>query len=386
MSCPPIVSFLCSSLQGKEPFPQDRLDNRLPLSPTDIPEPIQSPWTYLNYFRAIREVLAKDSYKLLLEAVKRQLALSEFPIEVQRVLIYSEKHGNWYHPAKIEVILPQSCARFVLNAALTERGRMVMDQEIRALKVLSEQFAYPFLPTVYFQTRAETPFPPDEENHSLSLFLADWFEGFHEFHLSLDSIDGITKLVLWDGRPKPSYLTNLQTHQIYQQISKILTLYYNPRTYDQIFPWHHGAGDFIVKMDGERPEVRLVTVRQYGPLADPEEMTMEESLIFFFLNLSIRMRLDRMDGVGEITWAEKGCLNSTWEGFLEGLWIKEKDGSITPGFRKVFLKDLRRFSIEALTERFSDLLASYAPEAPDLPIIRKNIFPHINQVHKIILS
>ena len=66
---------------------------------------------------------------------RRQLALPKLPIEVQRVLIYSEKHGNWYHPAKIEVITPQGCARFVLNVALTERGRAVMAQEIRALKV-----------------------------------------------------------------------------------------------------------------------------------------------------------------------------------------------------------------------------------------------------------
>jgi hypothetical protein len=382
----PAVSYRLSSNLGGGPFPENHLYTLLPLSPSDFSRPKESCWTYLNYFQAIQEILARDSYTLLLEAVKRQLVLPAFPIEVQRVLIYSEKHGNWYHPAKIEAILPQGCARFVLNVALTERGRTVMAQEIRALKGLSQQFTYPFLPTVYFQTEAESPFSSEEKNHSLSLFLADWFEGFHEFHLSVDDSDGITKSVLWDSSPKPNYLTNLQARLIYQQISKILTLYYNPRTFDQIFPWHHGAGDFVIKVDGEHPEVRLVTVRQYGPLADPEDMSMEEALLFFFLNLSIRMRLDRMDGIGEIAWAGKDCLRATWEGFLEGLWIKEKEGTLAPGFRKDFLKELRRFSVETLTERFSELLASYAPEAPDLPIIRKNIIPHINQVHKIILS
>jgi hypothetical protein len=98
------------------------------------------------------------------------------------------------------------------------------------------------------------------------------------------------------------------------------------------------------------------------------------------------MRLDRLDGVGEIAWAEDGCLDSTWEGFLEGLWIKEKEGLLPPGFQKTFLKELSLFSEEALTERFYSLLASYAPEAPDLPVIKKNIVSHINQVHEAIQS
>ncbi len=276
----------------------------------------------------------------------------------------------------------------MLNVALTERGRAAMSREIRALGGLAERFIYPWVPAVYFQDESVTVSTYDHEEYarSMSLFLADWFEGFHEFHLSLDAVDGIRKLVLWDGSLRPNYLSRQQTRHVYIEISKILTLYYNPWTYDQIFPWHHGAGDFVVRVGGDRIEVRLVTVRQYGPLADPEEMSAEEALIFFLLNLSLRMRLDRLDGVGEIVWAEDDCLDSTWEGFLEGLWIKEREGTLTPEFRKTFLEELSRFSEEALTDRFYDLLASYTPEAPDLPVIKKNIASHINQVYKTIQS
>ena len=338
----PIVSYMLSSISGGKPFPEDHLHNLLPLSQSDFSGPIESCWTYHHYFQAIQEVLARDSYKRLLEAVKRQLALPKLPIEVERVLIYSEKHGNWYHPAKIEIITPQGCARFVLNVALTERGQAAMTGEIKTLKYFAGNFNYPWIPTLYFYDESVkiSSLGYENQGQSLSLFLADWFEGFHEFHLSLDPIDGITKLVLWDGSPKSNYLANRQARQIYKQISKILTLYYDPRTYDQIFPWHHGAGDFVVKIDGGRPEVRLVTVRQYGPLADPENMSVEEALLFFFLNLSIRMRLDRLDGIGEIAWAGEDCLISTWEGFQEGIGIKEKDGTLAPGFRNKFLKDL----------------------------------------------
>jgi hypothetical protein len=381
MSPQPIVSFLSSSLLGRKPFPQDLLDSLLPLSQSDFAGPRQSFWTYQHYFLVIQNVLTKDSYKLLLEATQRQLALSFGPIEVQRILIYSEKHGNWYHPAKIEVITSQGWARFVINAALTERGRAVMSQEIRALKYLAAHFTYPWLPTIYFYNESVTiPIIGNETQAlSLSLFLADWFEGFHEFHLSLDPVDRSIKMILWDGSPKPNYLSKQQAGIVYFEISKILTLYYNLRTYHQIFPWHHGAGDFVIKLNRKRVEVRLVTVRQYGPLADPEEMSVEEALVFFFLNLSLRMRLDRLDGIGEIAWAGEGCLDSTWEGFQEALRIKEKQRSLPPDFRKAFLKDLSRFSEETLTERFQELLASYTPEAPDLPIIKKNIILHIKQ-------
>ncbi len=388
MSHQPIVSFLSSSLLGKKPFPLDRLNNRIPLSQNDFSTPEKSPWTYQKYFQALQEVLAKNSYGLLLEAVKRQLFLPIRLKEVQRILLYSEKHGNWYHPAKVEVITPHVYARFVLNVALTERGQAVMSQEIRALKYLADNFSYSWLPTVYYYDESVMISPSGYEIQAMpiSLFMADWFEGFHEFHLSVDPADGLVKLILWDGQPKPNYLTSLQTRQVYRQISKILTLCYNPRTYDQIFPWHHGAGDFVAKLDGDRVEVRIVTVRQYGPLADPEDMEAFDALLFFFLNLSLRMRLDRLDGVGEIIWAEGDCLESTWEGFLEAIWIKEKEEAPFPGFLKTFLKEISRFSKEEITERFEALLASYTPEAPDLPVIKKNMVSHINLVHKTIQS
>ena len=48
------------------------------------------------------------------------------------------------------------------------------------------------------------------------------------------------------------------------------------------------------------------------------------------------MRLDRLDGGGEIAWAEDDCLDSTWKGFLEGLWIKERKGPYLRDFGKLF--------------------------------------------------
>lgn len=382
----PIVSFLSSSLKGKELFPPDRLDDRLPLSQIDFTKPNQSFWTYRLYFQAIQEILSKDSYWVLREAMGRRLSLPANHIEIQKVMIYSEKHGNWYHPAKVEVYTRQGSARLVLNVALTERGRFLMGGEISALEYLSRNFTYLWIPRVYSSQESISGYPMGTETvgEPFSLFLADWFEGFHEFHLSRDPLDSQMKLVLWDGSPTPQYLNELQTSQVYREISRILTLYYNPSTYDQIFPWHHGSGDFVVKVDRGRPEVRLVTVRNYGPLADPAEMTPQEALLFFFLNLSLRMRLDRLEGTGDTVWAGDSCLQATWEGFLAGLKYMESEERLDATLGRSFFWGLTHITLEDLTERFSSLLGSYNPDAPDLPLIKQNLVSHILLVYNIL--
>ncbi len=377
---PPPISFLASSLLGKVPL--DAQWGQTPL-PIECPESFPAGgdlWTYGQYFQAIHEVISREDYKLLLEATQRQLAGPLVLSEVQEILIYAEKHGNLYHPAKIEVKTPRGSAQFVMNVALTDRGRVAINSEVGALTYLNQTFSYPWLPRVYFQAEWEGVFPSQGGSKGpVSLFLADWLEGFFEFHLSHDPSDGTRKLILWDGSPSPRYLSGQQTRQVYLQISKILTLYYNHQTYEQIFPWHHGAGDFVVKVNRKKIkkiEVRLVTARQYGSLMDPSEMSIEEALLFFFLNLSLRMRLDRLDGVGEIVWAEETCLEMTWEGFWEALQIKEQEGVLPPGFQKSFLNWLRPLSQGDLAERFSVLLESYHPAAPDLSVIRHHIVPH----------
>ena len=47
-----------------------------------------------------------------------------------------------------------------------------------------------------------------------------------------------------------------------------------------------------------------------------------DALLVFFLNLTIRMRLDRQDGIGEIVWADDIAIKGTLQGFLEGLALK----------------------------------------------------------------
>ena len=383
---PPKVTYLASSLQGKVPLNDGWLETPIPLDRTPSSLNEKPIWTYREYFETIKKILFRDSCGLLLEAMQKQLATSLTLPDIQEMLIFSEKHGNYYHPAKIEVKTPKGTARFALNVALTERGVEVMGREVQALCYLEANYPYHWLPKVYFSDDFEKDSGSLDgiKGHRLSLFLADWLEGFQEFHLSFDPVDGTRKIILWDGSPKPTYFSLKQTGQVYEQVSMILTHYYNPRTYEQIYPWHHGAGDFVVKINGEKIEVRLVTVRQYGALMDPGEISVEEAGLFFFLNLSLRTRLDRLDGVGNLIWAEGDCLGRTWIGFLEGINIKEKERILWPGFVPSFLNWMKGLSLSDLAERFAALLESYDPDTPDLLIIKENIPPHILDTYNLI--
>ncbi|MBW1896978.1 MAG: hypothetical protein JRI47_07955, partial [Deltaproteobacteria bacterium] len=215
---------------------------------------------------------------------------------------------------------------------------------------------------------------------SALMFLADWFRGYHEFHLSIDRKDQSQKLALWDTEKGPWHLSRKQSIEAYRQAAFILTLYYDVDTFEQIFPWHHAAGDFVVKTEQDALDVRLVTARQYAPMIDPNhDMPPTEALLFFLLNLSLRMRMDRIDGTGPVAWAENMSVDATLKGFMEGLREKERGGTTDAGFVHTFLRYCGSLSEEDLSERFQALVDACDPSAPDIPVMRAHLAEHISK-------
>ncbi|MBW2331328.1 MAG: hypothetical protein JRF30_10510, partial [Deltaproteobacteria bacterium] len=194
--------------------------------------------------------------------------------------------------------------------------------------------------------------------------------------------DGSQKLVLWDTEKNPCHLSRPQAWQIYSQAARILTLYYDLETFEQIFPWHHAAGDFVVKTQEKSIDVRLVTARQYAPMLERSEgVSVHEGLLFFLLNLSVRMRLDRLDGVGAVAWADDRCVDATLKGFVEGVRIKQDKGFVDAGFVNGFLQYLCSLGKEDLSYRFHILIDACDQAAPDIPVIRSHLERHISNFH-----
>jgi hypothetical protein len=390
--------------------------------------------TYSQYFKGITDVISRDGYRLLVDATARQLARDISLADIEEILICAEKHGSDYHPARIEVMGNELCAVFVMNVAVTARGKAWLCRESEVLQYLNSKYDFLFLPRTYFQGEAFCD--SGQSGHtdtSMLMFLADWFQGYHEFHLSIDKEEGSQRLVVWDAERNCCYLSRPQAWQIYHQAAKILTVYYDLETFEQIFPWHHAAGDFVVKVQHPHPalppwprpgcqgqqlvsrtsrqgglegggfgwgwiappepdngnyrresllDVRLVTARQYAPMLEPSEgVSDHEALLFFLLNLSARMRLDRLDGVGAVAWADDECVDATLEGFLEGLRIKQRKGFTDEGFVDGFLHYLSAFAKEDLSYRFHALVDASDQAAPDIPVIRKHLERHIRKFH-----
>jgi hypothetical protein len=343
---------------------------------------------YGQYFEGITDVISRDDYGLLVDAASTQLARDISLADIKEISIYAEKHGSEYHPARIEVMVGDLCAPFVMNVAVTARGKERLCREFEVLKYLNSKYNFFLLPCAYFQGESSRGSEgTGEADTNLLMFLADWFDGYHEFHPCIDKEDGSRKLVLWDTEKGRWRLSSPQAWQIYRQAARMLTLYYDVETFEQIFPWHHAAGDFVVRAHEDSLDVRLVTARQYAPMMEPsEEVSVYVALMFFLLNLSMRMRLDRLDGVGEVAWAHDECVDATLEGFVESLKTKEALRFIEKGFLEGFIQYARSSSREDLSDRFHALVDACDQAAPDIPVIRTHLESHISKFHKAIQS
>ncbi len=373
----PPIRFLGSSLLGKIPLTGLDPQTIIPLERPGTGK--ASGFPLAVYFQAIQQVIEKGEYGGLLGALSTRLDRKVTIQEIKEILLFSEKHGSDYHPARVEVCLSDQVIPLVMNVALTDRGRLVLAHEFGVLDELNRKPARSYLPQAYFWDEAEVA-SVQEGQLSLPMYLAEWLEGFHEFHLSRDPADGEQKLVLWDSARSDHYLPDRTVKDIFREIAYIVTSYYDLETFAQIHPWHLAAGDFIARLAEDSVEVRLVAARQYGPLIGPPDLPREEALLFFLLNLSVRIRLDRVDGVGEVAWATDHCLRPMLEGFFLALKEKSGRGEIPDEFLSYSRGYLKSQTLEDLEGLFPALVDSVNPSAPDLPVIRMHLDEHIRDV------
>jgi len=392
----PFIKYLVSSPDGDIPVNAGMLDVSLECDPYETP--------YRVYFQSIEEFLKQDEFIPLLHAASRKLDKEYSPRdEISEILIRAEKHGLLYHPASIELILGGRKVKFGLNVAVTDTGKTWLREEISLLQRLHSKYKLPYLPEVHISG----------ELNSFVFLLEDWFEGYHEFHLTCDE-ERKQKMQLWKFGTGYLNLTDTQGFEIYRQASKILTLYYDPENFNYIYPWHHAAGDFIVKMEHEKNpplppfskggdtksptlakgdsggfsdktiDVRLTTARRYRPLLDfqKNEINPLFALFYFFLHLSLHMRLDKIDGVGEVVWAKDYSVDAAVQGFLEALRGKNYFNNY-PSRYEEFIDLLRSFTLDELKVSFNPLLDLYAG-TKDLPVIGMNLDKHAEKLYHAI--
>jgi hypothetical protein len=338
-----------------------------------------SPISIGDYFEAVRSFLEGTGREAIADCLKSWGAKATAAAAFR---IFLSKHGAYYHPGRVEAGIGGKAFCWVVNVAVSAAGRSLLPKEYAALERLNREFPVSHVPEVYASGTVDAG-----NGRSIDLFLGQWFSGFHEFHLTRSRSDAAPGLVLWDPEKGHRRLGIGQARTIYHQVAYILTHYFNLNTLEGIGAWHHAAGDFVVRLGGARPEVRLITVRQYRPLfrarsgsgiATHDVKRLLETLLIFLLTLSIRTRLDRLDGTGDMTWSDPVAVEATVAGILAALAEKPPPFKLPLPLDPLFRHYLAACSAEDLLELCSSIVSAYALEAPETPLVKARLKEHVS--------
>ncbi|MBT8350725.1 MAG: hypothetical protein KJO26_05775 [Deltaproteobacteria bacterium] len=390
MSNKPRFNFFLSNTKNQVQKDSKLWGCPIPLSLKAPGESVDSGFSYGEYFTAARSFLSVNDCKIIISAISKITNQRLNPSDIKRVSIFQEKHGEFYHPARIETIVGEKEFSFVLNLAVSKTGRSCMIREYDLLQRLSNKFEYSYTPKVYGNGEIYL-----DDDLKVSLFLGQWFEGYHEFHISSEPANSSKKPLVWDPDCGGFFLSKNQTGKLYRQASMILTLYYDIETFNQIFPWHHAAGDFVIRIREDEIDLKLVTVRQYAPLFDHNDTIEEkegslqviiEAMLVFFLNLSIRMRLDRLDGVGDITWSDDCAVKETVKGFYQALDSKPQVPLIPEPQADFFFDYLSALPESQLYDLCLSIADAYNTASAEVPVIRDQLKSHVALLYHSINS
>ncbi len=371
-----IVLYLFSSPEGD-----------ISLEPKDLskpflitPEKNHPHLTLGNYFDAIKACVLKDQGTLLRRALKDRRHKDWRLDDVRKIKIRSEKHGILYHLASVEVFTEDNQAKFTLSTAISRKGIEWLIREHDILDHLNRTFELSFLPEIYGirELAYETERGTTEKMVMLS---AQWFEDYHEWHMAMDLADGRQKIQIWDLKRGHRYASSTEAFRIFEECSKILALYYDGRDFNRIGAWHHAAGDFIVNTQGDGGlNVKLTTVRKYDPLPATKDASPMIAMVYFFLDTTVKMRLDRLDGVGETVWAGDFAVTATVKGLFEGLRARETKGNGVAGAQAAdLLSLLQSFDKAELHQVFEPLTAHYAAQDLNgMDLISAHIADHLS--------
>ncbi len=295
--------------------------------------------------------------------------------QLKRIDLYLVKHGAFYHPVKVVVSTSMGLiATMVLNGAVSARGLAIIKKEYSILSNLSYKPGASYIPSVFGMDVFTNP------KGDFGFILGEWFDGYKEFHIT--DTKKTNEVVVWSDDGTSTYISLDKSLPVYQGISKILTHYYNIDTFEQIFPWHHAAGDFVIKENENQLHVRLITIRDYVSLLEFESSStmILPGLLMFFLNLSLRIRLDRLDGIGELVFLDQQVLDFTIQGFLQGL--DEKTSNYDYGdIGKAFIEFIQQFDQIQIQEMIENLLESHFPDPIERQLIVSCLKSHSTRIY-----
>lgn len=378
---PPVFCLMYSAPDGKDRvFNSLDLQKNVPLTKDELlPYDKKNGVTYKAYMDGIQTFVLKNLNEIQ-KLVSYKNGCSD---EISSIDLVAEKRGADYFPASVRVHAENQEYWFVANVALTERGLSRIEKDFFLLKELGSLDEAKFLPEVFFLSQPNDSEPSDGMAPN-SIFLAEWFRGYHEFHVTEPKWGSTDDFILWDTENGYEKFKLPVALLLIEKVSYILSCFFDPSGFREIYPWHLAAGDFIARLRPE-PDVKLITVRQYQSritFNKDSEKSVTQALIFFFANLSVRSRLDRIDGIGELVWLSRQFVGPALKGFLDALASKKLQGDIGNSFVNEFIETMRRLTVQEWAGIFAETLESYNHKASDFKIIESNLVDHIFDVYQ----
>ncbi|MEJ2640380.1 MAG: hypothetical protein P8010_12470 [Desulfosarcinaceae bacterium] len=338
------------------------------------------------YFGAVQRALGADGCAPLYQALTEMAGAPFEDMCIDSVDVQLLKHGQFYHPSRIVVRAARDSSSLAFNLAFSSDGMELMPREISALKSLSEQEGDLAIPRVLAQGECILETAPGAERQG-AWFLSPWCDGFHEFHLTHHTEEHLAVMV-WDDATAPSLLKTDQVACLLEGAARILTTAVNPHSLAHIFPWHHAAGDFVVHLDvSGHPCPRLITVRDYQPLispADDADAVLDHLLyaqILLVVQAALRLRVDRLDGVGEIALYPLSMVAPICRGLLEGLARMRRRWHLPPELDSFLMDYLRALSPGQLLELNQTIQGGFAPGSPERAVISTDLETHVQALY-----
>jgi hypothetical protein len=305
--------------------------------------------------------------------------------DIDDIIVRYEKYGTLYQIASVTISSREKSVKLAVSTAISVQAKATLDREFDLLHQLNGATGLPYLPQVYWkQTMAVQK---EEGTETPLMSLSQWFEGYHEWHFSRND-EGRERVIIWDMGGGYRFASEHEAYEIIRQASKILCLYYDMETHRRISPWHHGAGDFVVKTGVDGVDVKLVTARGYEPIVLPDEKAgPSQALILFLLVTTVKMRLDKYEGMGESIWAEASLLDAVLEGFFQAVRTKEseqREGAIKVDEFIFFLKLVSEDEIRKVL--LTHLDKYYLLDSSDYALFSRHLDDHARDVYRALLG
>jgi hypothetical protein len=373
------VSYRFSSAQGEIVVDESMLNRPFAVGPAEYHQFM----TLRDFFDCVRRSLLSEKGLSLEDILGQVWGRPVKGEEIEEVLIRYEKYGTLYQICSIDASAGGSSTRICASVALSSPAKQTLEREFELLGQLEEKRGSGTLPRVFKKEWIEVS--RERSVESLLVVLLEWFEGYEEWHFQRH--EGSTRAFLWDMRGEYRFLSEAQTYDMICQASRILTIHYDMESTRRITPWHHGGGDFVVRVSDTDVDVRLITARGYEPLESCDEEDALQGLCAFFIETSTKMRLDKWEGMGDSTWAEPFVTDAVLKGFVEGLRIKEARGEMA-GLKAVdVLRELKTFGADHLREFVKKQLREMREyDSSDYRVVLSRLDSHAGEIRSAIQS